>query len=92
MCPPPGRWLRRNRCSRPGCGRFRHAGAGAGVMSTAVQIGNALGVAVIGIIFYSPLGAAAAYAHALLASVMYLILIGLTLALLVQFLPRHRAR
>jgi predicted MFS family arabinose efflux permease len=69
----------------------RYAGTGAGVMSTAVQIGNALGVAVIGIIFYSALGTAAtvaAYAHALLASVVYLILIGLALALLVQFLPR----
>jgi predicted MFS family arabinose efflux permease len=72
----------------------RYAGAGAGVMSTALQIGNALGVAVIGIIFYSALGpafTAATFARALLASVWFLIAIGLALALLVQFLPRHRA-
>jgi hypothetical protein len=63
-------------------------------MSTALQIGNALGVAVIGIIFYSALGpafTAATFARALLASVWFLIAIGLALALLVQFLPRHRA-
>jgi len=71
------------------------AGSAAGVLPTALQNCNALGVAVIGIIFYSAHGAAAtaaAYAHALRASAVYLISVGVALAALVQLLPRRLGR
>lgn len=45
----------------------RHAGLAAGVVMTALQVGAALGVAVVGGIFYAALGAhpdPGAYAHA----------------------------
>jgi len=73
----------------------QYAGSGAGVLSTALQVGNALGVAIIGIIFYGALGVAAtaaAYAHAFNTSVVYLISVGIVLAVLVQFLPRRGDR
>jgi EmrB/QacA subfamily drug resistance transporter len=70
----------------------QHVGAASGVLSTALQIGNALGVALIGLIFYQQLGsgAPAAYPHAFELSLVYLIGIGLTLALLVQLLPHGK--
>jgi hypothetical protein len=57
----------------------RQAGAASGVLSTAQQVGGALGVAVVGVVFYRVLGADAvtgAFASAFTAS-MYT-LAGLT--------------
>jgi EmrB/QacA subfamily drug resistance transporter len=64
----------------------QHAGAASGVLSTAQQLGGALGVAVIGMVFYRLLGAAA-FAHAF-SGTLY-VLAGLTLvtAAIVQLLP-----
>lgn len=68
----------------------RQAGAAAGVLTTAQQVGGALGVGIVGIIFYGSLesgGAAHAFQHGLL----YLIVVVLTAAALVQLLPRGTA-
>jgi EmrB/QacA subfamily drug resistance transporter len=69
----------------------QHAGAASGVLSTGQQIGSAAGVAIIGIIFYGALPASPGlndYTNAFRFSLVYLIGVGLTLAVLVQFLPR----
>jgi EmrB/QacA subfamily drug resistance transporter len=69
----------------------QHAGAGAGVLTTGVQVGNALGVAIVGVIFYSVLGhihGVNAYAHAFNYSLLYIVFVGLAVAALVQLLPR----
>lgn len=68
------------------------AGAASGVLSTAMQIGGALGVAVIGIIFYgsvqhsgpSPL----AVPHAFTASVEFLIAVAVAVMIGMQFIPK----
>ena len=69
-----------------------HAGASAGVLTTTAQIGNAIGVSLIGILFYRQLSSAssvnAGYAHAFMVSLGYLIVVGLLVAALVQLLPR----
>jgi EmrB/QacA subfamily drug resistance transporter len=63
-----------------------HAGAAAGVLTTAQQVGGAIGVGIVGIVFYGSLsgGAAQAFQHGL----VYLIAITLAIAGLVQLLPR----
>jgi MFS family permease len=63
-----------------------HAGAAAGVLTTTQQVGGAIGVGIIGIVFYSNLstGITQAFQHGL----VYLIAITLTIAALVQLLPR----
>ncbi|GAA0665286.1 MFS transporter [Kitasatospora atroaurantiaca] len=69
----------------------QYAGAASGVLSTALQIGNALGVALIGLIFYNALDLSAGpatYAHAFQLSLFYSIGIGVVLAAIVQLLPR----
>jgi MFS family permease len=69
----------------------RYAGAASGVLSTAQNIGNALGVAVLGVVFYGALGrtpAASAFPHAMSASAWWLAGIGLAVAAGTQFLPR----
>jgi MFS family permease len=69
----------------------QHAGAASGVVTTGIQIGNAIGVAIIGVIFYGllhPEKGGGAYAHAFEYSLMYLIAVGAVLALLVQALPK----
>ena len=68
----------------------RHAGAAAGVLATAQQVGGAVGVALVGVVFYRSLGAGA-FGHAM--TVALIVLAGLTVATaaLVQLLPR-RAR
>jgi EmrB/QacA subfamily drug resistance transporter len=63
------------------------AGAAGGVLATGLQIGNGLGVAIIGVIFYNALDGGT-YASAFTASLYYLMAVGVTLALLVQLLPR----
>ncbi|MEU7887241.1 MFS transporter [Microbispora bryophytorum] len=66
-----------------------HAGGAAGALTTAQQVGGALGVGVIGIVFYGALsgGVTVAFQHGL----VYLIVITLAIAALVQWLPRARA-
>jgi EmrB/QacA subfamily drug resistance transporter len=68
----------------------QHAGAAAGVLATAQQVGGAVGVALVGVMFYRSLGAGA-FGHAM--TVALILLAGLTVATaaLVQLLPR-RAR
>jgi len=67
-----------------------HAGAASGVVSTVMQVGGAVGVAVIGIVFYSALGssatpAPAAYAHAFTAGLELLVGVSVAVAVLLQF-------
>ncbi|MEU7879570.1 MFS transporter [Microbispora bryophytorum] len=66
-----------------------HAGGAAGALTTAQQVGGALGVGIIGIVFYGALsgGVTVAFQHGL----VYLIVITLAIAALVQWLPRARA-
>jgi hypothetical protein len=69
----------------------QEAGAGAGVVTTTLQVGNALGVAIIGLLFFALLGAAepgAAYADAFAATLPACALLLLLAAVLVRWLPR----
>ena len=68
----------------------QNAGAAAGVLATAQQVGGAVGVALVGVVFYRSLGAGV-FGHAM--TVALILLAGLTVATaaLVQLLPR-RAR
>jgi len=70
-----------------------HAGAAAGILTAMQQLGAAVGVAAIGIIFYGDLGpsaAPAAYPHAFAASLIYLAVLALAAAMLIQLLPHAR--
>ncbi|MFC0003834.1 MFS transporter [Micromonospora siamensis] len=67
-----------------------HAGAASGVLNTAVQIGSAIGVALIGIVFYGATEPAGTGAVQL--SLLCLTGVGLTIAALVQLLPRATGR
>jgi EmrB/QacA subfamily drug resistance transporter len=67
----------------------QYVGGAAGVLATGLQVGNSLGVAIIGVIFYNAIdGTPASYADAFTSSLIYLGITGLTLTLLVQLLPR----
>jgi EmrB/QacA subfamily drug resistance transporter len=63
-----------------------HAAAASGVLSTAQQAGGAIGVALIGMIFYRSL--AGGYPHAFELSLEAMAALGLLVAGLVQLLPR----
>jgi EmrB/QacA subfamily drug resistance transporter len=65
------------------------AGAISGAMSTMQQVGNALGVAVTGVIFFGALRGG--YGHAMVASLAELAGLLLTVAALTRLLPRRRA-
>jgi EmrB/QacA subfamily drug resistance transporter len=67
----------------------RHAGPAAGVLSTVQQVGNALGVALLGIVFYGALGGGVP--HAFRGCLIFLIVVELVLAGLVQLLPKDPA-
>jgi predicted MFS family arabinose efflux permease len=79
----------------------QYVGAASGVLSAVQQVGNALGVAIIGIVFYGTIGAAGPVTagpaiasrvpQAFHGSLAYLIAVELTLAALVQLLPRDPA-
>ena len=69
----------------------RHAGAASGVLSTAQQVGGALGVAVIGVVFYRGLHGGT-FPHAFTVSLWVLAALTLLTAGLVQALPRDSAR
>jgi predicted MFS family arabinose efflux permease len=67
----------------------QHAGAASGVLTTGIQVGNALGVAVVGVIFYGALNhGAGSYARAFALSLTYVLCAALLLASFVQLLPR----
>jgi MFS family permease len=69
----------------------QHAGAASGVLSTAQQVGGALGVAVVGVVFYHVLGAGAfagAFTSAFTASLFALAGLTVLTAALIQLLPR----
>jgi EmrB/QacA subfamily drug resistance transporter len=69
----------------------QQAGAASGVLTTGIQAGNALGVAIVGVIFYAVLNHAhgtGSYAHAFAFSLIYVLFAAALLALLVQLLPR----
>ena len=70
----------------------QHTGAASGALTTGLQVGNAIGVAVVGVIFFESLShdASASYAHAFAWSLTYLIGLSLALAALVQWLPGSR--
>ncbi|MFC6879601.1 MULTISPECIES: MFS transporter [Actinomadura] len=70
-----------------------HAAASAGVLSTAQECGNALGVAAIGVVFFGVLGHGhpASYAHAFEWGVALLTAFTVAVAVLVQILPRAAA-
>lgn len=75
----------------------RYAAAAAGALATMLQVGNALGVAIIGIIFYGALGqgqtsARSAYPFAFDASLIYLIVLAVAVAALLQVLPRSQQK
>lgn len=65
-----------------------HAGAASGVLATTQQVGNALGVAMIGAIFYSLLGTHGSYQTAFSNSMLWLCLISVIVVLMSQLLPK----
>jgi hypothetical protein len=65
---------------------LEHAGAASGVLSTAQQVGGALGVAVIGVVFFDAVGGG--ITHAFTVSLYVLAALTLGTAVLVQALPR----
>jgi MFS family permease len=65
------------------------AGAVSGAMSTTQQVGNALGVAVTGVIFFGALRGG--YGHAMVLSLAELAALLVTAAALTRLLPRTRA-
>jgi EmrB/QacA subfamily drug resistance transporter len=69
----------------------QEAGAGAGIVTTTLQVGNALGVATIGLIFFALVGSAepgAAYADAFAMTLPVCATLLLVAAILVRRLPR----
>lgn len=70
-----------------------HAAAASGVLATCQQAGNAIGVALIGVVFYHALGADPVpdrYPHAFALGLGLLVALSIGVAALVQLLPRHR--
>ncbi|HEY6891543.1 MAG TPA: MFS transporter [Solirubrobacter sp.] len=65
----------------------RDAGAATGVLSTATQVGNTLGVAVIGAVFYGALGPSGDFSGAFELAVTAIVGVSLAVAALVQLLP-----
>jgi MFS family permease len=73
-----------------------HVGTASGVLSTVTQLGGALGVALIGIIFYGTIahpgdGAARTIGHGFTSSSYLLIAIAAMVMLGIQLLPRRPA-
>ena len=69
----------------------RHAGAASGVLSTANQVGNTIGVAAIGAIFYGALGPRADFTGAFELALVAVAGICLVVSALVQLLPGRPA-
>ncbi|MET7798685.1 MFS transporter [Streptomyces decoyicus] len=77
---------------RPG-----EVGMASGVLSTGQQIGGAVGVALVGILYYGALGGAAhhdtgAYGHALAAALVLNVVLAAAISALLPFLPDDAAR
>jgi EmrB/QacA subfamily drug resistance transporter len=72
-----------------------HAGSASGLLSTMQQVGNSVGVALIGLIFYGILGPhprpGAAYSHAFAGSMIYAVALAVIVAVLALALPRPAA-
>jgi EmrB/QacA subfamily drug resistance transporter len=69
----------------------RHAGAASGVLSTAQQVGNTIGVAAIGAIFYGTIGPDGDYTGAFELALVAVAAVCLAVAALVQLLPGRPA-
>lgn len=69
----------------------RHAGAASGVLSTAQQVGNTIGVAAIGAVFYGAIGPEADFAGAFEQALLAVAAVSLAVAALVQLLPGRPA-
>jgi len=69
----------------------RHAGAASGVLSTAQQVGNTIGVAAIGAVFYGAIGPDGDYAGAFELALVAVAAVCLAVAALVQLLPGRPA-
>ncbi len=65
----------------------RHVGTVSGLQSTTVQIGNSLGVALIGVVFFGALGGG--FGHAFAAALAWLTVLPLATAVVIQVLPRR---
>ena len=65
----------------------RHVGAASGALSTMQNVGNALGVALIGIVFFDAVGDG--YGHAFVLSTGVLAVIGLGVSAVTRLLPAH---
>jgi EmrB/QacA subfamily drug resistance transporter len=72
-----------------------NVGSASGMLSTMQQVGNSLGVALIGIIFYGIIGQAdrpgVTYAHAFQASMIYAVVLAAIVAVLAIRLPRAQS-
>ncbi|OJU80879.1 MAG: MFS transporter [Solirubrobacterales bacterium 70-9] len=68
-----------------------HAGAASGVLSTAQQVGNTIGVAAIGALFYGAIGPRGDYAGAFELALVAVAAVCLAVAALVQLLPGRPA-
>ena len=64
----------------------QRAGAASGALSTMQQVGNAVGVAVTGVIFFGALDHG--FAHAFQVSLVQLAVLGVAVAALTRLLPR----
>jgi hypothetical protein len=67
----------------------RNAGAAAGALSTVQQVGNAVGVAVTGVIFFGALDGG--FAHAFEISLLQLAVLGAAVTALTRLLPAREA-
>jgi predicted MFS family arabinose efflux permease len=65
----------------------QHVGAVSGLQSTTVQLGNSLGVAIIGVVFFAAL--AGGFGHAFGAALAWLNVLPLAAAVAIQVLPRR---
>jgi predicted MFS family arabinose efflux permease len=65
--------------------RPENAGAAAGALSTMQQVGNALGVAVTGVVFFGALDSG--FGHAFEVSLIQLAVLGAAVAALTRLLP-----
>lgn len=75
----------------------QHVGMASGVLSTGQQIGGAVGVAVVGALYYNALGGAAhndtsAYGHALTTAVVFNVVLSAAISALLPLLPNTAAR
>jgi EmrB/QacA subfamily drug resistance transporter len=66
----------------------RHAGAASGVLASAQQIGNAFGVAIIGVVYFGALQGGDAVPDAFRAALLWLAAASVAVAALIQVLPR----